>query len=526
MAKKQTYASVMKDMSNKKATYEKGLEEAQRVGNPQGVQDYQRRLAKLNAGIDELFATQEQGKKMAYGGMTKKQYGLGGDTMRTVPADGNYPNAYVSPSGEYIIITDPTTGQELVMTEQMNNNLQDGVFGANLANGVYANQAPVYTQMDNNPNAVTYDTPAAPPALPSNEMMQQLNPELYDAVARMQGTGDYAPAPETPPVTTTVAGPMGAREMQQRFGKNFTDAGAPNLGQVNLIPEATVAPTATPTPPPAPRNYAPAQPTGAPLEPLTSLGQNTFLQPPAPRSMELLGAGPNVADGVSTDPSFRSKMEDAGMDAAGAMQNFGKKTKGFIGKNKQGIGMALGAAAQFLPDISAMRAMDRLEGPVDAPQIQFRAQNTDLMTGRALNAIDQEAARANASVEANVANPVVAAAMRRASQRIAGGQKANILQQEAQQELGLKNQNLARATDTFNQNAVINAQNQQRAIDFANEKLAAKNRMRQQMGMKLGGVFQDFQNRSLDMKKYDIMSKRIEQGYLDRNNLNIEDLFS
>ena len=525
MAKKKTYAAVMKDLSNKKNTYEQGLEEAQRVGNPQGVQDYQRRLQKLNAGIDELFATQEKGKMMK-GGMTDK-YANGGDTMRTVPADGNYPNAYVSPSGEYIIITDPTTGQELVMTEQMNNNLQDGVFGSNLANGVYAGQAPVYTQMDNDPNAVSYDTPAAPPALPSDEMMQRLNPDLYNAVAQAQGTGDFAPATGPAPITTTPAGPMGAREMQQTFGKNFTDAGAPNLGMVNLIPEASAVTTSSTPSTPAPRNYAGPQPTsGNELTPMRSIQQDTFLQDPAARSMELMGAGPNVADGVSGDPSFRSKMQDAGMDAASAAQNFGSKAKNFIGNNKQGIGMALGAAAQFLPDISAMRAMDRLEGPVDAPQMQFRAQNTDLMTGRALNAIDQEAARANASVEANVANPVVAAAMRRASQRIAGGQKANILNSEAQQELGMKNQNLARATDVFNQNANINAQNQQRAIDFANEKLAAKNRMKQQMGMKLGGVFQDFQNRSLDMQKYNIMSKTIDQGYLDRNGLNIEDLFS
>jgi hypothetical protein len=524
MAKKQTYASVMKDLSKKKSTYEQGLEEAERVGNPQGVQDYKRRLQKLNAGIDELFATQEKGKMM-HGGMTKK-YANGGETVRTVPADGNYPNAYVSPSGEYIIVTDPTTGQELVMTEQMNNNLQDGVFGSNLSNGVYSNQAPVYTQMDNDPNAVSYDTPAAPPALPSQEMMQQLNPELYDAVSRAQGTGDYAPATEQP-ITTSPAGPMSARQMQHEFGKNFTDAGAPNLGMVNLIPSAAVGSSpAAPTTPPAPRNYAGEQPTGPALERLSPIQQNTFLQDPAARSMELMGGTPPTIPGAGQEPGLRSRMQDAGMGIAGAAQNFGGKAKEFIGNNKQGIGMALGAAAQFLPDISAMRAMDRLEGPVDAAQMQFRAQNTDLMTGRALNAIDQEAARANASVEANVANPVVAAAMRRASQRIAGGQKANILTNEAQQELGLKNQNLARATQNFNQNAQINAQNQQRAIDFANEKLAAKNRMKQQMGMKLGGVFQDFQNRSLDMQKYDIMSKQIDQGYLDRNGLNIEDLFS
>ena len=36
MGKKQTYAKVMKELTAKKAKYEDGLKEAQRVGNPFG----------------------------------------------------------------------------------------------------------------------------------------------------------------------------------------------------------------------------------------------------------------------------------------------------------------------------------------------------------------------------------------------------------------------------------------------------------------------------------------------------------
>lgn len=84
MAKKNTYAAAMKQLSSKKANYEKGLAEARRMGNGAGIADYERRLAKLNSGMDELFQAQERakapaGSMMKYGGKTG--YKLGGMTM-------------------------------------------------------------------------------------------------------------------------------------------------------------------------------------------------------------------------------------------------------------------------------------------------------------------------------------------------------------------------------------------------------------------------------------------------------------
>ena len=73
MAKKQTYAAAMKQLSKKKATYEQGLAEAKRTMNSSGIKDYERRLGRLNAGMDELFQAQEVSKN--------PQFGLGGSTM-------------------------------------------------------------------------------------------------------------------------------------------------------------------------------------------------------------------------------------------------------------------------------------------------------------------------------------------------------------------------------------------------------------------------------------------------------------
>ena len=90
--KKQTYAALMKQLSSKKSTYEQGLDDARRMGNQSGIRDYERRLNKLSAGMDQLFNAQEQAKApaptgmMAYGGKTR--YNNGGDTGGEAPLPG------------------------------------------------------------------------------------------------------------------------------------------------------------------------------------------------------------------------------------------------------------------------------------------------------------------------------------------------------------------------------------------------------------------------------------------------------
>ena len=123
MGKKQTYAAVMKDLTAKKAKYEDGLKEAQRVGNPSGVTDYKRRLAKINAGMDQLFQAQEASKQSA-GGTAKFDQGgptnttRGGWYFETVPNDGPNPQAFVNPEGNYILIRNKD-GRATVMTPEM-----------------------------------------------------------------------------------------------------------------------------------------------------------------------------------------------------------------------------------------------------------------------------------------------------------------------------------------------------------------------------------------------------------------------
>lgn len=92
MAKKKTYAAVMDDMSKKLRTYETRLQEAQQRGDSVGMQDYGRRIQRVQAGMETLFNTQEASKQpeptmqMGYGGIP--QYGDG--TPNTESTTPNY----------------------------------------------------------------------------------------------------------------------------------------------------------------------------------------------------------------------------------------------------------------------------------------------------------------------------------------------------------------------------------------------------------------------------------------------------
>ena len=124
-----------------------------------------------------------------------------------------------------------------------------------------------------------------------------------------------------------------------------------------------------------------------------------------------------------------------------------------------------------------------------------------------------------------MSNPAVAAAMKRANQRIAAGQKANVLSREAEMESQMRNQNMMLANDNMNRNQMIDYQNRQNTVNFENDKLAAKNRMRQQMGMKLGQVFGDFQNLNADANKFNLMSKMYDPSLMARNDIDFNSLF-
>jgi hypothetical protein len=541
MGKKQTYAKVMKDLTAKKAKYEDGLKEAERVGNPSGVADYNRRLAKLNAGMDELFQAQESSKmaKGGYTGMPKYDQGgttaFGGWSVKTVPNDGSNPQAFVNSNNEYVLLSH-NDGRVAPMTPEMAQHLDGGnpkhLF-FKLNQGDYADY--FIRNNWNNTESVNYNDPETQARLaenpnvptghelsyPESEMPADLQQELgYQgpSVHDMLTNPDFGQATGPAGVQTGAAGPIGAREAAQMGGKIFeTD---PTFTNVNMIPSAEVA-----TAPSAPKNYAGPQPTDAPIAPLQGLGQSMLMQPNAGNTGGLMQPSANIGAGVDGAPGFRSKVEAAGMNIAGFGQKIGNKISGMDPMTKTKIGMGLGAAAQFLPDIAAMRAMDDIQGPEALPFERLQLMNADIQVGNQLNQIDQASARAQAAADRNVSNPAVAAAMKRANQRIAAGQKSNVLSREAEMESQMRNQNMMLANDNMNRNRMLDYQNRQNIVNFENDKLAAKNRMRQQTGMKLGQVFGDFQNLNADANKFDLLSKMYDPELMNRNDIDFASMF-
>jgi hypothetical protein len=541
MGKKQTYAKVMKDLTAKKAKYEDGLKEAERVGNPSGVADYNRRLAKLNAGMDELFQAQESSKmaKGGYTGMPKYDQGgttaFGGWSVKTVPNDGSNPQAFVNSNNEYVLLSH-NDGRVAPMTPEMAQHLDGGnpkhLF-FKLNQGDYADY--FIRNNWNNTESVNYNDPETQARLaenpnvptghelsyPESEMPADLQQELgYQgpSVHDMLTNPDFGQATGPAGVQTGAAGPIGAREAAQMGGKIFeTD---PTFTNVNMIPSAEVA-----TAPSAPKNYAGPQPTDSPIAPLQGLGQSMLMQPNAGNTGGLMQSSANIGAGVDGAPGFRSKVEAAGMNIAGFGQKIGNKISGMDPMTKTKIGMGLGAAAQFLPDIAAMRAMDDIQGPEALPFERLQLMNADIQVGNQLNQIDQASARAQAAADRNVSNPAVAAAMKRANQRIAAGQKSNVLSREAEMESQMRNQNMMLANDNMNRNRMLDYQNRQNIVNFENDKLAAKNRMRQQMGMKLGQVFGDFQNLNADANKFDLLSKMYDPELMNRNDIDFASMF-
>jgi hypothetical protein len=540
MAKKQTYAKVMKDLTSKKAKYEAGLEEAKRLGSASGIADYQRRLTKLNAGMDQLFQAQET-RKMAKGGYTgMPKYNQGGPTNTTrggwyveqVPNDGSNPQAFVNAEGNYLLLRNKD-GRATTMTPEMARiidsdnpshlffKLDQGDFDMEFIKNSWDNTESVDY---NNPEtqARLAENPAIPNGgheldFPSSEMPADLQQEMGytgPSVHDMLTNPDFGQATGPAGVQTGAAGPIGAREAAQLGGKIFdTD---PTFTNVNMIPAAEVASPSTPA---APKNYAGAEPTPLGFGPMKTLG---LQQVGGPNTGGLVApTNMNVGAELTGAPSFRSRVEDKAMDIAGFGQKVGGAIRGMDPMTKQKLGMGLGAAAQFLPDISAMRAMDDIQGPEALPFERLQLMNADVQVGNQLNQIDQASARAMAAADRNVSNPAVAAAMKRANQRIAAGQKANVLNQEAQMESKMRNQNMMLANENMNRNRMLDYQNRQATVDFENQKLAAKNRMRQQMGMKLGQVFGDFQNLNADANKFNLLSKMYDPSLLDRNGINM-----
>ena len=489
MAKKQTFAAVMKQLSNKKGSYEKGLEEARRVGNPSGIRDYERRLAKLSAGMDELFQTQQ----MMNGGNTNVPKAVNGTqtapgsvrASRNIPADGSYPGAAVNDKGEYMLMKDHK-GNEFLLTEEMVLNANNGAFGQRMANGYYNDQMiffddAVYKGVEK-PAPVDEPKPVATETVEADAAGDPVRRRSSGPSAEEKAAAEAAAARSA----SADLGMAGARATSgidpNVFGTSGTGVQLPGL-------DTMAGPGALPG------VFGIAEQMGA-------------FNAPAKTTVENASGTDAVAD---ADKSSSSAAQDAVAKAGKALGN--------IGLGGKGLGMALGAAAQFIPDLRSMKAMGDIEGPAMMPTRNPLTMNTDIQTGRALQDIRNQTALSNASVDANISNPAVAAAAKRANQRVEQGQLGNVLFNEAQKENELRNQNLRQLQDTQYANQMTNYQNRMNQINFDNERIAAENRMRGQMSQKLGAAFGDFQNRAQDMKKWDLVRKLDQYGVIGRNNI-------
>jgi len=658
MARKQTYAAAMKQLSKKKAQYEQGLDEANRTSNRSGIRDYERRLAKLNSGMDELFQAQESAKaptspKMMYGGKTR--YEDGGDTdpiqpVQQVPMHKRFtaqqykdflefkkkfggqrpePSWYESMMG--------MEGKDVMEWDRMTNLIENakasGVNPANGWDGIKSSQDGIYGKSDSitQPGQVVEDNGFTTAdyrryeqlrknrntkAITSPKDMEFINSMLPKLQAAQASNIDPARGYDGIPRETTetrrrreleasnsariadeIASEPGGANPYQDFindrsfsavpydgtegayhhgGMMFVGADAnrqpttlteemlqdgTNLGVNTMlrneqegkygrrsrsgtnsmvggysVPGAGVSstnlsettptptPTPSPTPPPTGGGKDPGPNPSPPvvnfreyMTPLDPLGPQRIMNTAKGDAYYPGGIQRNILGGPEDVPEGAIPTKTTGLQDFLRGNNKGGE-RGSANTNGM-LGMAAGIGAQMLPYMQNLRGIKNLEGPAAMPQMRAQTMNTDLQVGNALAATRNEAARQMASIDANVSNPVVAAAMKRANQRVAAGQQANILSNEATQELGLRNQNINQLTNTINQNAQIGFQNEQRNIDFRNERAGARNQVYQNMGATLGQGFSEFQQRAADLKKFELLSKLDEYGVIGRNNI-------
>jgi hypothetical protein len=545
MAKKNTYAAMMKQLTSKKAQYEKGLEEARRTNNRSGVADYERRLTKLNAGMDELFQAQEMSKAPTGGNM----FGLGGSSLKRYN-DGGF------------TLPDPNAGDYWNQIQALKQRYTDAFIAAK-GGGVSSEDKQFMEWFRNNeavlqaPNAATAraaqrsangGTPAGPmPAASAAPRTVAADGSVPGAATNAAGEYMIMTDPQsgkefylTPQMLTNLEnGAFGQFLQMGNYKDDFIFVDGPTNAPVE--PDPVVTPTPEPTPAPSPTTSTTAaaprmSAADAQASVMAKFGDRLPGGGPAAWRNDPLYTGESNAvvndltdatsptDGMTQDEILKtaSDMNRATNEATAPADSpsFMDRAKSFTDSiGSSGLGMIAGAAAQFVPDLIAKRRMQNIQGPVAAPMMRYAAGNTDIDTGAALSAIRNQTAQANEAVDRNFANPQVAAAMKRANMNQAQANLGQVLSNEAAQELQLRNQELQRGTDVSNQNRMLAAQNVQAQRDFENQRLTAMNRMDMQMGQKLGGLYTDFQNRAQDRAKWDMYSKIFNEDMLKRQDI-------
>lgn len=174
-------------------------------------------------------------------------------------------------------------------------------------------------------------------------------------------------------------------------------------------------------------------------------------------------------------------------------------------------------AAQFATDLYALNQLKNIERPVDMPMTKTPMINTDVDTSATRAMIRDNQLAANANVDANLSNSASVQNVKLANLAQTNRQLADLGQQETNQEMALRNQQVSLATDAFNKNLMTDALNQQQKVDYNNMITNARLGLVQGMGVKAAQVGSEFAQRRLDQQKLQTLAKQYDSGLLSRN---------
>lgn len=492
MAKK-TFAAVMDDMSTKLSSYQKRYREAERRGDHVGIQDFGRRIERIEAGMNTLFNTQEATKPMAYGGKTK--YAEGG----VVGVDG------------FVHIGS-----------------QDGPIAYdNTGNPVMAG---------NNPPGTSWDSPVL--------LFDEAGTPMSDVSVGPENTSStIGQAPTSREEYDSLMANAQAREAAaastQAPMSNYPAAGT-TLEQYANDMNAQIMPSTQQLPPMPPdvqrfgpqdgTQYPPHNPVNTPVNQAPASTQPAATRTVSPAVDQAGVAAPkDVVEDVADVPVKSATDDTVVGETKSATEGESTTQPGFDMQSfydemtpEQNKMAQLG---QFLPDLYAMHRMNAVKGPATIPNQVMARMNTDVNYNDVYAQGNQNLAQQNAMLDQGISNPVVRAAMKRSAANQNQQAQGQMRTQEINQERGLQNQYAQNIADLSNRNNMIGMQNKQALIDFENEKKASNAQIAQQMGLKAFQMYGENQNRELDLKKMGLSALQYDGDMLARMQQNFGNIF-
>lgn len=188
-----------------------------------------------------------------------------------------------------------------------------------------------------------------------------------------------------------------------------------------------------------------------------------------------------------------------------------------LGKGLDVASKFLPYAAQFAPDIYAVRQLKNIQAPAALPMMDAPMLNTDVDTSATQAAVEANRLATNAAIDADLSNSATATSAKLAAMLGSNRQIADVLQGEANQEMALRNQQIAAGTEALNANRSIAAQNEQNLIDYNNMITNARLGIYQGMGTKAAQIKSEYNQMALDQAKLDTLAKQFDQDLLARN---------